>query len=539
MNEKSKLQTSISRLLRRESSASSPFGWFKSEPARKGRLDLSRAGEEKYVSSVVDSRVQNGELALIADQLLPQPDDDFWNESVSLQCTLTAFDAGMEEIADFRAQVGEQVSLKKHKGVELLNIADLERSSREYIATVPISNPVALSFVWMGSWIDVKPKRITIKRFFFDAELTEFRSPDGYSVSQAIIKLAIIKLEEGGKYVPVRLKVTRARNGEFEAELTRIELKGRQQLTALIEEIWRTEAGLSSRRTSKVTSDVGYMQRTVLDSGPHIILLSDDENWREILSQLGNVIVVTETDLELLTKSVTESPSDLFIADADLWGDKAIAVERLLRSVSRYRSIPRIWISDRTVGQPWESSDIHLGYGDDDPELEIEDPGHDVYLDHVDYGAFDLMPRTLPVETAINRLHWAMEDDAYGEGVGIMLVTQNTRLRYRIGLAFLEAGGMRFTVFKRLEGLLPALEKRQPRWVLLDASSFEVEIDAMLARAREWADQNRAHVIILVRAAEHKRITHWLKRGAKDIVLLDPSLREAMRRLRTRVLGTE
>jgi hypothetical protein len=534
MSEKSKLHSSLSRLLRRESSGSTSFGWFKSEPARKGRLDLSRAGEEKFISTIIEAREQAGQLTLIVDQLLPQPEDSFWNEPVSLQSTLTAFDSGMEEIAEFRALVGERIEVGDHLGVELTDVSGLERSSREYIAPVSSSNPVALSFVWMGSWVDVKPKRMTIKRFFFDAELDEFRSPEGYTVSQAIVKL-----EQGGTGVPVRLQLTRGRNGEYEAEITKIESQPRQVLTALIEEIWRTESGLSSRRTTKSVADVGYMKKSGAGEGPHIMLLSEDENWLEMLNQIGTVNMVSVTGLEALSKSVSESPCDLFIADADLWGDQAIAVERLLRSVSRYRMIPRVWISGHKVGQPWEPSEIHLGYGEAGKEQINLEESDNVYLDHVDYGAFDLMPRSLPIESAHTRLRWAMGGDVYGKGLGIMLVTQDARLRYRIGLSFLEEGGIRFTVFKRLEGLVPALQKRKPRWILLDASSFEVEIDALLARAHDWAHRNRGNVIVLARGAEHSRVTQWLKRGAKDIVLLDPSVREAMRRLRARVLGTE
>lgn len=112
-------------------------------------------------------------------------------------------------------------------------------------------------------------------------------------------------------------------------------------------------------------------------------------------------------------------------------------------------------------------------------------------------------------------------------------------MRYRIALALIGESGCRFVVFDRVEGLLPALEKRRPRWILLDAGSFEVELDAMLAKTVEWTRQNRGHAIVLARGADRDQATEWLRAGARDIILLDPSLREAMRRLRARVLHRE
>ncbi|MCB2210959.1 hypothetical protein KQI52_02475 [bacterium] len=535
-NDKSKLQASLTRLLKRATgSVSTEFAWFNSEPARKGRIDLSRAGEDRYVTSLMDVREEDDELLLIVDQLMPKPAAAFWEETVSLQGSLAAFDAGMEEIAEFRALVGERVEFNEHDCVELREIADLQRSRKEYVAMLASNHPAALSFVWYGSWRDVKPKRMTINRFFFDAELEEFNSPDGYGISQAMLKL-----EKNGQGLPVRLRITRARNGEFEAELEKIDSNGRQLLTAAIEEIWRTEAGLSQKRTSTVTSDVGFRKRQPEDNRPPIILLSDDDGWAEILDQIGRVIQLHQADLEELSTTVSENPCDLFVADADLWGSKAVTVERLLRSVSRYRMLPRLWITSEETGQPWEMSDVVLGSAGNEPPPDVENPDEmPEMLDHVDYGAFDLISRDLPEEQVLERVRWAMNPDAFGKGEGIFLVTQDARIRYRLGLAFLHEHGIRFSHFKRLEGLVPALDKRKPRWILLDASSFEVEIDSILARASEWTQRNRGHVVVLVRGVEHARVTHWLKRGARDIVLMDPSLREAMRRLRSRILETE
>ncbi len=530
MNEKSKLQSSLSRLLKRGfQDSSSEFAWFNSEPARKGRVDLSRAGEERFVSTILDLRSEGGRNTLIIDRLMPEPDDKFWHEPVSLQCKVVAFDAGMEETAEFNAMVGERIQVDEHAGVELCEMSNLERSRREYIAEVPRNSPLDLSFMWFGSWMDVKPKRMSINRFIFDAEIKDFQDHDGYTISQAIVKL-----EHSGSSIPVKLNLTLGRNGEFETELTKIDSVARQKLTSMIEEVWRSKSGLTQKRMNP-PKEKGYHQRSEESKGPFILLLSNDDSWGDRLSELGTVIHVPETRLKTVSERIAESPCDLFIADADHWKDNAIAVERLLRSVSRYRKIPRIWISDEEIGQPWEASGINLGNvaGEDAPSSESD------ALDHVDYGAFDLMSRNTEPGVSLARLRWAMGGESFGRGESILLVTQNARLRYRMGLCFLREAGFQFVVFHRLESMVPALDKRQPRWILLDASSFEVEIDAMLARAHEWTQQNRGNVIILARGAAHKRVTQWLKRGARDIILLDPSLRETMRRLRTRIISTE
>lgn len=439
MNEKSRLQSSLSRLLRRKEEGTplpESAAWFSSQPARRGRLELNRAGEEKYLSSLLDVRAdEDGALTLNVDRLLPTPHDSFWHEPVSLLCTLTAFDAGPEEIATFQAVVGERIDHHGREAVELTRISDFERETREYVATPGPGHGVELSFVWYGSWLDVRAKRITVSRLFFDAELAEFTSADGYSITQAMLKLGA-----GTSGAPVRLHITRGRSGEYEAELEKIDGVAKQKLVAIIEEIWRTEAGLSSRRMERGRGEVGYLKRDASAieevTQPQIVLLGEDKRWEALLGELGRVIELADCEPEVVSDTVASNRCDLIVGDADRWGAKAVAVERLLRSVARYRSIPRVWFTSEPVGEAWEKSDVVLDTAGVDGERtrdgEQESDAEDAPLDHVDFGAFDLIGREMDGEQVLRRLRWALGANAFGRGEGVLLVTQDARaLPYR------------------------------------------------------------------------------------------------------------
>ncbi len=528
MNTKRGLTESLQRLLKRRGSGEEGIetdwlAWFARDEVHRGFLTLSRAGLESYRSHVLAARTTDeGRLNLIVDMLLPQPEESFWHEPVSLQGTLIAFDAGTEQTATFTASVGGRIEFEGAAAVELEGLFDLERTDREYIAALGQAHNVELGFIWFDDWVQVRPSHASVKRLFFDADLGQNIGVDGYAVPRATLRLGPKSPE-----VPVRVQLYHHNREGYEAVLEKIDGVALQQLTAIVEEIWRTAAGLSQRKMEAAQRDVGYVSKTH-DSlqeafEPHLFFLGEDAAWAGLLERSGKRVDLPEKDLGAVTEAVTSARCDLILGDADLWQEGAVQVERLLRTTSRLRDVPRLWIRDpQRLHEPIETT----------PETE-EEPGRDL----LDYGAFDVLPRNLSELEAIRRINWALGLDSLGEGPTALLVSQNNRLRYRLGLELVGRNRLRFATYNRLQGILPALEKHRPRWVLLDADSFEVDVDEMLSKVMNWSRTVRTDTYMLSRGAEKERVARWLREGARDIVILDPALRQAAARLRERIFG--
>lgn len=521
MTAKSRLSDSLQKLLSRGSEpAGGPdawLAWLSSPLARKGHLSLVRAGMDEFTSLPLAARKSEDDgIVLIIDTLLPTPEEKFWHEPVTLHGRLVTFEAGIEEIITFSASVGERIEHEGKNAVELTNLIDLERVTQEFVAEPNDQHPIELGMIWFGEWIQVRPSKISLSRVFFDETLDGEIGPDGYAVPKATLKI-----DEDGPEVPIRLQLLRARGGGHEAVIEKIDGIARQKLVSVIEEIWRVSSGLSNRR-QKLRQDVGYRlkERDTLAAAftPNVLLLGNDKRWIDILRELGEVRTLASTDLDDVSEAVAEGRTDLIVGDADLWGSDAVKVERLLRSVAKFRSIPRLWIASDPDKQVVEHSE------EGEPR------------DLVDYGAYDLLARSIDDTQALHKLHWAMGGDALGEGTSALLVTSDERMRYRLALG-LASPSLRLVAFGRREGLIPTLDKRKPRWVLIDANSFEVEIDDMLSATLHWAGTTRAKVILLARGASQAQVTKWLKAGAADIVLTDASLRTTVERLQQRLYG--
>lgn len=520
MTAKSRLSNSLQRLLTRgeEETAGNEdwIAWLSSPLARKGHLSLTRAGEDVFTSLPLAARSNgNGGIVLIIDSLLPTPSEDFWLEPVTLHGKLTAFEDGIEQIVTFTASVGERIEYEGRPAVELVNLLDLERTAHEYVAEIGDTHSIELGMIWFGEWVSIQPSRISMSRIFFDETLDGEIGPDGYAVPKATLKI-----DSDGPEVPIRMQLLRARGRGHEAVIEKIDGVARQKLVGIVEEIWRVASGLSQRR-DKGVREVGYISREhdplAEAFTPRTVLLGSDKRWKELLREIGEVSPVPTLDLDAVSEAVSETRTDLIVGDADFWGADAVKVERLLRSVSKFRTIPRFWISSN-------------------PEEAVVEGSEENARDLVDYGAWDLLDRNTNDKEAWHRLRWAIGGDTLGEGTTTLLVSADSRMRYRIALG-IASPSLRLIIFSRREGLLPTLEKRKPRWVLLDANSFEVEVDSMLTAALNWAGTSKAKVIILSRGASQAQVTKWMKTGAADIVLTDPSLRQAVERLQHRLYG--
>jgi hypothetical protein len=532
---KSNISKSLQKLLKRSDSESDPadnsIDWnrfFASEKAKKGNLTLDRAGEIFITQSLGTKLDEENNLILIVDSLMPTPAPKFWHEPISFHGKLVAIEDGVEEIVTFISTVGNRVEFEGKGAVELINLIDLRIETREYVANLGDANVIELGFIWYGEWFEVNPTAITINRLFFDIRLDGEIASDGYAVPKATIKLNIDTPE-----IPVKLQIFRKRGGGFEAYIDRIDGLAKQKITSLVDEIWRIASGLSQNRIYHEEGQAGYKVGThdPLASAfkPHFVQLGKNAEWEERLRTLGEVTVVEGMDLVEVSEKINTGRCDLIVGDAELWGVDAIRVERLLRSVAKLRDLPRIWFSN--------STDNTLDFGDNETDEEKE-TSDDPELGLLDYGAFDIIDSGISEYEIHRRLKWALGGDVLGSGETAVLVSQNKRARYRLALS-LASDLIQFITFNRLEGLIPAFQKHKPKWILLDTVSFEVEADKMLTKAVEWADQNGANVIVLSHGAEQNKIADWLKSGAKDIIILDPSLKEAATRLYSRIVSSK
>jgi len=534
---KPNLSTSLQRLLKRSQEEADPsatnwVSWFSEPRVKKGFLGLQRGGRESFVSSILAAQLEGESPVLLVDTLLPTPEPDFYHEPVTLFCEARVFDSGIEEITTFTASVGETVDLDGKPALKLGDLLDLKKTAQEYIAAPGDAFQVELGMIWFGEWKEIAPRQLTVSRLFFELELEGEIGPDGYAVPRASLRLGSDSPE-----IPIQLTIKRLRGGGFEAIIEKMDSLARQKLTALVEEIWRIDCGLSQRRVRGGRSEVGYRtnQHDPLASvfEPHILFLTEDERWSTLLAAKGEIRSVAEDSLEAVSEAVAEGRCDLLVGDKERWGDRAIRVERLLRSVSKFRDIPRIWITSTPPKHDLFSVD---GETESDETSSGEAAAAD--LDLVDYGAFDLIPRSMKDSEIDRHVSWALGGTELGQGQTLCLISQDNRLKYRLGLA-LASQSVRFFWFSRLEGLVPMLDKQHPRWVLLDSVTFEVEMDALLARATAWTASNGGDVFVLSRGASEGKIRTWLKHGADDIVLLDPSLRQTARRLHNRLSGEQ
>ena len=525
---KPQLPNSLRRLLRRvdrggKSKSTDWISWLTNPQAKQGLLTLVRAGEDIYTTHILDARLdEENSLALVVDRLIPDPEGEFWGVRATVHGKLVYIEAGIEVTTSFRASASARMEFQGDQAGEFVDLDDLEVTSREYIADLGESHHLELGMIWYGRWIQIIPDQASIHRLFFDAELEGHIGPDGYAVPKSILKL-----ERGGAEIPVRLQLFRRHKPQFEAKIEKIDGVAQQKITAIVEDIWRVASGLSRKRHGIKGTDVGYMSRDhdplAEAFEPQIALFGFSEPWAIMLADHGIVRTIDQPELNEAVKDIAGQRCDLIVADADAWGDEVVKVERKLRSVSTLRNIPRIWYTKRLPKR-------------EKPGSSDSGQGLDDQLDLLMYGAFDLLPLDIDARQLARRVEWALGGDTIGEGQPVVLVSLNTRLRYRLGV---ELGGKdtRFVCLTAPEGLLPAIEKIHPKWVLLDADSYDHVIDKMVSATAPLVPKVDGEVLVLSRGAKEDRIFLWLNAGAKDIVVLDPSLRQAAERIRERMQG--
>lgn len=472
-------------------------------------LSLVRAGEEKYASTILEARSDEGSLVLTVDRLLPQPEKSFWREPVAFWGKLVYIDAGLEVITEFRCSVGERHQEGEHESVDLVDFDKLEITSEEYVAALGDAYDICLKLLWFGEWREVKPQYVTVSRLFFNATFDEPIGEDGYAVPHAKLLL-----EPDGPEIPLRIHLFTSNRTKYEAKIEKIDGVARQGLVTIIEEIWRIAAGLSQRRIQRDEA-VGIRSKEFDPFAdafkPRIVYLGNDEEWSKRLETFGITTTQSSMHQPSIIESVDTHRCDLVVADGDYWGEDALQVERLLRSTRRLREIPRFWLyQDAPVR--WDGQDI------------------------VDYGAFDRISKKASAEEIQNRIQWAMGTESIGSGRDAVILTRNRRVRYRIGRG-IAAQGLRVTSFQEHHEFEQFLAERLPAWVLFDADSYGAESNLMLGHIFQIIGQNGFDVFAMTRGVNSEQVLAWLKLGVRDIILLDPSLRQAMNRLTKWVHG--
>jgi len=537
VDSKAGISKSLQKLLNRgakddEKESVDWLSYFSSPEIRKNTLLLSRGGEENYSSLPLNAVDGENGLELIVDSLIPKPNEEFWNERVVFDGKISSFNAGIEEIVTFSAIVGERIEYEGRPAFVLNELMDLRNESREYLAELGEIFSIELGFIWYGEWFQLEPNRLSVSRLFFDAKLEGNIGVDGYAVPKATLRL-----EKDGTEIPLKLRIFRNRGGGFEAKIEKIDSLAQQSLNKIIEEIWRIASGLSQRRNQSEDHEVGYVssKHDALATAfvPHIVLLADNEEWEKTLAKMGEVTAILNDDLNMISDTVSEGRCDLIVGDADFWGSKCIQVERLLRSVSQFRKIPRIWFSDEVEDSSFFIKKPMLEDPSDEKEVEDEN------LDLIDFGAFDLLPSNPHKVDSRRRLLWAIKSLKTGNGPTVLMLSHEERIRYRLGLALSHMKKIRLIFSESSQGISKLLDQEQPKWILLDAHSFEVELDTILSLTTDWAAKMNAKVLVLARGAGKEKVSKWLMNGAKDIILLDPSLRLAASRLYKRIHGVD
>ncbi len=515
MNEPKRLPDRLRALFRRQPAAEiepaeelptvSWAMWFTTEAARRGRLSLSRAGMETYASMVVGAREDGeGDLVVLIDPPLPSPERETPDEIVALDARLLHMDEGIEIATTFRAVLGEELRHEGYEAVELVDISDLDVEYREYLARVTEAHGVELNLVWEGEMITVYPSHIAAGRMLFNADIEGDIGPDGIEIPKASICL-----EPGGKDYALSLRLLRRPEESFEVEITRIDAPVKRKLVTLIEEIWRTDAGLSryAREPKKI---VGYRTRehdTLAEAFQrHIVFLGEDPGWKDFLAGFGIVKQLGSLSPHDLVEVVLGGRCDLLVGEYAFCGREAVSIEHTLQAYARTRKIPRFWILPENPG-------------DTTPDMLAE-------------GAFDQFTSEQLKQPGLTDLfNWAIAGTELGSGERTaLLVSAEPRMRYRLGLALANAGA-HFLWRENWRGLLPELGRIQPNAVILDARTVKYDINAILDPLLEVAAELKFETMLLVDTVQGETLLRWREMGLQHIILLDPSLRETAQHL--------
>jgi len=508
--------------------------WFKNPLLQQGRLTLVRGGEDTFITQVLDVRSEGEGINLIVDRLLPLPDFDPNSEVVQFHANLIYMDAGMQVTTTFRAILAGTARHGKYEAVLLSDIVDLEVDSAEYIAELSDNSGIKLSLFIMGEWIKITPEHASINQIFFREKLDLKIGADGIAIPKASITL-----EDDDTKIPVQLQMYRFTSPEYVVKIEKIDSVARTMIVKIIEEIWKIDCGLSSRSKKKREAPVGYRSEShdihAEAFEPHIFFLGEDEEWTEHLKEKGIVeIISTDQSSEVLEK-IAGKRCDLVVGDADYWEKGALEVERTLRSQSKIRNIPRIWIAD----DPYKTFMEEVKQTDSDDQSSEENNQRDL----LDFGAFDIICRNDWDNKTQIRLDWALGivkdagDIEYVEASPLtVMVTTNSRVRYRIGLMLLE-NKLKFEVLNTQKRLLSRLQDIKADKVVLDMSGLDASPEVVLEPLLRRARKGEYEVMLLVRSAKGEEVFDWMKTGVSDISILDASLRQTAVRVKTFVKG--
>ncbi|MBD3167054.1 hypothetical protein GF324_10675 [bacterium] len=508
------LPSSLNRLLRRREDAASDdpthwIEWFSNDALRKGRLDLVRTDEETYATQVLRAETdETGALRLLADRLMPVPDFEE-GEAVSLHGTLIHFEEGLIITTTFSCAPGETVEFEDGEARYLVDLRDLKVESKEYLATISEARAMEIGMIWMGDWKQAPVLQCTITKLMFDAEIEGRIHADGYAVPRASVTL-----EPNGPDVPIKARLHRSRNPEFTAVIEKIDAIAKAKLSSIIEEIWRLDTGMQKPPIREKKEQVGYRDQ-IKDHlaeafDPHILYMGRTDAWRVRLQAHGQVMMLTSTTLDTVRERLREiQRCDLVVADAEVWGIEAERAERLLHSTQQFRDVPRLWL-----GKPSRAL----------PDLR-------------GFGAYDMIDPNEGIDAFNGRIDWALRGDSIGEGLVVLLVTENRRIRYFFGLG-LAGQHRRVYYYPKKGGLLDQCRKLRPMWVLLDVDLFRRDMETVLPPVSKWCEENGAELILLARGGlSQEQALQWVMLGAKDLVVLDAAMVQAIGRLRTRIYG--
>ncbi len=483
--------------------------WLNDPTVQEGRLTLVRAGEDSFVTQVLNARLDaNNLLFLVVDRLLPSPDYGE-NETVLFHGKLQHMDAGVEVTTTFIAKLGEPVLHEGDEALELHEIDNLDVESREYVAAFGDAHGVALSLFWQGEWVTVWPEQGTITRFMFDARLDGTIGIDGVAVPKSTVSLGDDSPES-----PIQLQLIRRPSPSFEVLIEKIDGPLKAKLASIIEEIWRIERGLQAPTGPSSKSLVGYMDinETSMDEALEIqiLLLASGENARIRFVSIGKVRQYSGREPKQVVEDVLNQRTDIIIGDSHHWGPDAVQVERLLRAHSKTRFLPRFWLGD-----PYK-----------DPENG---------LDILDYGAFGTFNDQTPQTEIEECLHWSIGKSNLEAGLPkVAFLSADPRIKYRLGLAIMDSGFDPLTVTSD-EAVLAEVEEMRPDWIVLDKDGFPAFFETVLEALIHRSKFQRHKIILLCRSARRGELIEWLKMGVKDIILLDASLRNASKRMHQRL----
>lgn len=483
--------------------------WLNRRFAKLGLLQISPEHEtgQPYASKILGLITGKETSSLIIDHFIPEPDPSFFSKPRKLTLRMMYVEWGFEVVTTFDAVAARKVTVKGNPAVELVDINDIRIRLGIHVTSLGPKSGVEMGLFIRGSFIEMRPIRLSLNKIWFNGKLPEDIGPEGLIVEKASIKLGLDEPD-----VLFKLRAVPDRSGDHVGHL--LEMEQISKLANFIERRWTNQSSRLAKESGKMDlagarseGPLPVSKRKIEDYlKPHYYLLGEDEEWVKRLGEFGVCVSVASRDIAEVFARFEQSRCDVIVGDADYWDQDVLGLADQIRIREKYSRVPLFWIAgpDNTFA---------------------ESGGQEL----IDLGAYDFLDRTLPMDELKERFHWANPKvlDA-GQGPSLAIVSREERQQYRLGYRLRSPEITVVKVNTPEAGIVSRLIDTDSRWIVVDTQGKEEAAAHVIKICLDWATrgQDPRDVFLIHKGALDDQVMEWKKMGAHDVIACDPSLDE-------------